>query len=828
MKKKITTISIFTAVLLTLFSIVALGSGGNGGTRYGRSTLTGNTAEAYDLIVEGVMKEVPDETIEFPSNLGLSLDELRKAYSIFSYDYPECFWLGSNYSYSRTEDEVILGLKPNYSFRGSELTEARVTLDLAVDEILLDMPNGTDYEKALFLHDAIAKTTDYQMVGEHQTVWGALVEKKAVCAGYAAAYQLLLNRAGIDAFTVSGVSYDPKTREEVPHAWNLVWIDGECVYTDVTWDDQGDDLYHSYFNLSKSEISVDHIINDDLFTLPECDHYDQGYFDLIGFVITDFTTADEAAAIFDTTKENQRTASALYTGGNFSAWLSDRFSDLYFALGGKSTPAASYSFTSLGGEFHIKIVGDMPVMSHSVSILCGENMSADGTVTQLVKAGEEIDEIIFTADDGYYFGVDYPTTAHRGITVERIDYTHLRAYGRPTSSFEITLSAPQKKLKLEAPETTFTANGNESGILSGLGALTRYSIDGGEVWLSSSEETVTIAKGISEEMGILVKNSGDEFTTEDSEIQQIKITKPKIPLGVISHAVTESGADGRISGVSTLMEYKTPHGAWKSCFSEEITSLNAGTYLVRIKANGTSLASESLSVTVGKSTDIAANGITLIITPRLQLGESYTAQFNLTPADAVNKTVYFFVDDESVLEIDAFSGTVTPRSRGTAKITVVTQDGGYTDEIDLTVFCTHEGKVPDATVLPDCRAHESYFACSACGQLFDSEGTEIGTVPTRHLYGTEIKCDGEYHWYECSCGEVSSKGKHHFGEKYELTGEDGESLLATTCDICEYTVYEELTTADEILSFVKKYILVIAVAVFFGIVAIAALVKRKK
>ena len=458
-------------------------------------------------------------------------------------------------------------------------------------------------------------------------------------------------------------------------------------------------------------------------------------------------------------------------------------------------------------------------------------MSTDGTVSQLVKAGKEIEEIIFTADNGYYFGTDYPTVVHCGITVERIDYTHLRAYGKPTTSFTVTLSAPKKKLKLDATEATFTATGEESGILSGLGALSKYSIDGGANWLSSGEETVTIAKGISEAAGILVKNCGDGFTTEDSEVQEIKITKPKIPIGIISHAVSESGGDGKISGVSSLMEYKKKYGAWMSCDAEEITSLKADNYYVRIKANGTSLASESLCVTVGSATDTAVNGISLIITPRLQLGESYTAQFNLTPTDAVNKTVYFFVDDESVLEIDVFSGAITPKSRGTAKITVVTQDGGYKDEIEVTVFCTHDNKTPDATVLPDCRAHESYFACSACGQLFDSEGTEIDTVPTRHLYSTEIKCDGEYHWYECSCGEVSSKGKHAFGDEYTKTDENGEKIKVRDCRICSYADVRELTLSEKISDFLKENAVIIAlgsVALLGLIITVSVIRQRKK
>ncbi|MBO5670640.1 MAG: hypothetical protein J6S41_03745, partial [Clostridia bacterium] len=100
--------------------------------------------------------------------------------------------------------------------------------------IMKDLPDGNDYDKALYLHDALAAHVSYVKTGDHQTAYGALVGKKAVCAGYAAAYQLLMKRAGIRNWTVEGSSIDSRTGQTVPHAWNLVWISNDvCVYTDV-------------------------------------------------------------------------------------------------------------------------------------------------------------------------------------------------------------------------------------------------------------------------------------------------------------------------------------------------------------------------------------------------------------------------------------------------------------------------------------------------------------------------------------------------------------------------------------------------------------------
>ena len=64
--------------------------------------------------------------------------------------------------------------------------------------------------------------------------------------------------AGITAWTVTGVSQKPGSSEQIPHAWNVVWLDADtCVYTDVTWDDQNP-VSHLYFGLTDAEIKKDH------------------------------------------------------------------------------------------------------------------------------------------------------------------------------------------------------------------------------------------------------------------------------------------------------------------------------------------------------------------------------------------------------------------------------------------------------------------------------------------------------------------------------------------------------------------------------------------
>lgn len=56
-----------------------------------------------------------------------------------------------------------------------------------------------------------------------------------------------------------------------------------------------------------------------------------------------------------------------------------------------------------------------------------------------------------------------------------------------------------------------------------------------------------------------------------------------------------------ITGVNSTMEYKAADGdTWIAITGDSVTGLKSGTYLVRVKGNGTVLASEAVEVTVLK------------------------------------------------------------------------------------------------------------------------------------------------------------------------------------------------------------------------------------
>ena len=206
--------------------------------RFGKSILSqmDNSAAlsfAYDAIVSGVQNSSAEINLSH-SSYKLSWDEVQIAYKLVAADYPEFFWLDGGFGGTVDGDNFALSLRPSYTMSGSTLTAAKSALNAKISALTSDLAGKSDYEKSFILHDRVADAVSYVMSGYHQTAYGALVGGKAVCAGYARAYQLLLQSVGITSFYVTGSSINPATGHYEAHAWNLVSLDGKWYYTDVT------------------------------------------------------------------------------------------------------------------------------------------------------------------------------------------------------------------------------------------------------------------------------------------------------------------------------------------------------------------------------------------------------------------------------------------------------------------------------------------------------------------------------------------------------------------------------------------------------------------
>lgn len=106
------------------------------------------------------------------------------------------------------------------------------TINAKLDEIFkTETTEDMDiHDKMLKLHDYIIDTTSYDKENASDNsgnAYGALIEGKAKCAGYADAFALVLDRLSVKNMKVASSN----------HVWNALYIDDAWTQIDLTWDD---------------------------------------------------------------------------------------------------------------------------------------------------------------------------------------------------------------------------------------------------------------------------------------------------------------------------------------------------------------------------------------------------------------------------------------------------------------------------------------------------------------------------------------------------------------------------------------------------------------
>ena len=303
------------------------------------------------------------------------------------------------------------------------------------------------------------------------------------------------------------------------------------------------------------------------------------------------------------------------------------------------SPAVRDTFSYLYAGSPEYTVTKPSATTYTVTVTAGANMTTTGSATQNVNIGDAMTEIIYTAADGYYFPTDYTVAAVNGITVTRIDFTKIKVSGTPTAEANITLTAPTAKTKEATPTAVFTANGTDSGKLTGIAAGMKYRIGGGAwVDITATEANLT---GLSA-CTITIMKSGNGTTTLDSDEQTIAVTKAAKP-ALKPTLLTLAGGKGSIP-TGTAHEFSTDGTAWTPC-TGATENLDTGKYYVRVKANGTQLASETQEIDIFLYGDVNGDGkvdIDDLTRLRRYIAESSTVIF---PGADVNGDGTVDIDD---------------------------------------------------------------------------------------------------------------------------------------------------------------------------------------
>ncbi|MDO5574726.1 MAG: hypothetical protein Q4G60_12200, partial [bacterium] len=161
---------------------------------------------------------------------------------------------------------------------------------------------------------------------------------------------------------------------------------------------------------------------------------------------------------------------------------------------------------------------------------------------------------------------------------------------------------PFKSTKEPTPNAVFDA---VSMVLSNMSSGMEYCFDG-VTWTHIADGSPT-SKTLTDDdarnalaHGIQIIKKGNGSTTTDSDIQTITIHKGSTPNMVQGVAPTDTGNSGKIINVNASMQYKANGAAsWIDIGSNVVTNLATGTYLVRVRATGATIASDSVTVNIG-------------------------------------------------------------------------------------------------------------------------------------------------------------------------------------------------------------------------------------
>ena len=225
-------------------------------------------------------------TSEEVNNWGIVKDtetDPGNVYYELLFDHPEIFWTSLKISWVKYDDGSYI-LYINNLYDNSVIDSKRLEVQNKINEITNQFSSYDDLRKAYEIHDYITKNCTYDTDNvdksmpsttidpkvdfdgyiaddkaiakanasyfEEHSIYGVLINGRAVCEGYAKCAKILFNKSGIESEVI-------RSNE---HGWNYVKINGNYYQMDITYDDSNDEATispYEYFNITNSEMAHD-------------------------------------------------------------------------------------------------------------------------------------------------------------------------------------------------------------------------------------------------------------------------------------------------------------------------------------------------------------------------------------------------------------------------------------------------------------------------------------------------------------------------------------------------------------------------------------------
>ena len=131
-------------------------------------------------------------------------------------------------------DNNVIEITIEHSYTEDQKDAINEEVDKIINENIKD--NMSTKQKIKTLHDYIINETNYDTLKtknikdttyKSNTAYGVLVEHYGICSGYSDTMAIFLNKLNIINYKISNDQ----------HIWNLVYLNGDWLHLDLTWDD---------------------------------------------------------------------------------------------------------------------------------------------------------------------------------------------------------------------------------------------------------------------------------------------------------------------------------------------------------------------------------------------------------------------------------------------------------------------------------------------------------------------------------------------------------------------------------------------------------------
>ena len=206
----------------------------NEASKYYYNQLNGTSKSMYNTIIQNIDKlKRGTESITFELTANGANREFQSAWDALLLDRPDIFWIDTSKIILVTRTTTFIGsVRYKYTLQPQEgstyymssfnsekdVNNAINEISDVVSQIVQKCNSGDTYQKVKNAHDAIVSRMEYDQTNSvnNSNIYGAFVEKKAVCEGYAESFKIIMDKLNIPCVIVYGQGVDGSGNTEAP------------------------------------------------------------------------------------------------------------------------------------------------------------------------------------------------------------------------------------------------------------------------------------------------------------------------------------------------------------------------------------------------------------------------------------------------------------------------------------------------------------------------------------------------------------------------------------------------------------------------------------